>query len=41
MIVPPSASTVPGAENVQVAGSHSGLVANGEVYRHVARFLAT
>jgi len=29
------------AENIEVRGSHSGLAMNGEVYRHLARKLAT
>jgi len=29
------------AENIEVRGSHSGLALNGEVYRHLARALAT
>jgi len=32
---------VPDAENVEVSGSHSGLVYNRAVYGALARFLAT
>ena len=28
-------------ENIEVSGSHSGLALNAEVYRHLARVLAT
>ena len=35
-IVPPSASLVPGARNVEVAGTHSGLVYNREVYEELS-----
>ena len=40
-VVAPGASRVPGAENVEVTGTHSGLVYNRKVYPHLARFLAT
>lgn len=39
-IVSPSACIVPGAENIEVSGTHSGLVYNRAVYRALARFLA-
>ncbi len=39
-IVPPEASIVAGARNVEVSGSHSGLVYNPAVYRELARALA-
>jgi predicted esterase len=35
-IVPPSASQVAGARNVEVAGTHSGLVYNQEVYEELS-----
>ena len=35
-IVPPSASVVAGARNVEVAGTHSGLVYNQEVYEELS-----
>jgi hypothetical protein len=31
----------PGAEHVEVDGTHSGLAHNRAVYQHLARFLAT
>ena len=40
-IVPPGACRVWNGENVEVSGSHGGLVANRAVYPHLARFLAT
>ena len=40
-IVPASACRVMGAENIEVRGSHSGLAQNVEVYRALARVLAT
>jgi pimeloyl-ACP methyl ester carboxylesterase len=39
-IVPPSACPVQGACNVEVGGTHSGLVYNRAVYRELAAFLA-
>jgi triacylglycerol lipase len=39
-IVAPNASRVPGARNVEVDGTHSGLVYNRAVYRTLAPFLA-
>ena len=39
-IVPPSACPVPGATNVEVTGSHSGLAQNVAVYRALGKFLA-
>jgi len=39
-IVPPGACPVDGGENVEVRGTHSGLVYNRAVYPHIARFLA-
>jgi triacylglycerol lipase len=39
-IVDPSAGIVPGAHNVEVGGSHSGLVYNRAVYRELATFIA-
>jgi pimeloyl-ACP methyl ester carboxylesterase len=38
-IVPPEASIVTGARNVEVTGTHSGLVYNPAVYRELARSL--
>ncbi len=38
-IVPPEASIVTGARNVEVTGTHSGLVFNPAVYRELARSL--
>lgn len=40
-IVPPSACTVAGAANLEVGGTHSGLVYNRAVYPALAAFLAT
>ncbi len=40
-IVPPSACPVPGARNVEVGGTHSGLAYNRAVYPEVATFLAS
>ena len=40
-IVDPAACRAPGAEHVEVDGSHSGLAHNRAVYVHLARFLAT
>jgi triacylglycerol lipase len=39
-IVPPEACVVRAGENVEVGGTHSGLVYNRAVYPHLARFLA-
>ena len=39
-IVGPEACVVPGARNVEVGGTHSGLVYNRAVYPELARFLA-
>jgi triacylglycerol lipase len=39
-IVPPEASIVDGARNVEVSGTHAGLVYNPVVYREIARELA-
>jgi pimeloyl-ACP methyl ester carboxylesterase len=39
-IVSPKASPVRGAENIEVKGTHSGLVYNVAVYGHLARVLA-
>lgn len=39
-IVPPQASIVEGARNVEVSGTHSGLVYNPAVYRELARELS-
>jgi len=38
-IVPPAASRVEGARNIEVSGTHSGLVYNPAVYRELARAL--
>jgi hypothetical protein len=38
-IVPPKASIVECARNVEVTGTHSGLVYNSAVYRELARAL--
>ena len=38
-IVPPEASVVEGARNVEVTGTHTGLVYNPAVYREIARAL--
>ena len=38
--VGPEACIVPGARNVEVGGSHSGLVYNRAVYPELAAFLA-
>jgi hypothetical protein len=40
-VVSPDACPVPDARNVEVSGSHSGLVYNRAVYRELAAFLAT
>lgn len=40
VVVPPSASPVPGARNVEVAGTHSGLVYNRVAYQELAAVLA-
>ncbi len=40
-IVRPQACRVTNGENVEVRGTHSGLVYNRAVYRHLGRFLAT
>ena len=39
-IVNPAAAVVPGAQNIEVSGTHSGLVYNAAVYRELAHFLA-
>ncbi len=39
-IVPPSDCPIPGARNVEVAGTHSGLAFNAEVYRELGAALA-
>jgi pimeloyl-ACP methyl ester carboxylesterase len=39
-IVAADASRVEGAENIEVGGTHGGLVYNRAVYPHIARFLA-
>lgn len=39
-IVPPEAAAAPGMPTFTVRGSHSGLAANGAVYRHLAAILA-
>lgn len=39
-VVDPDACVIDGAEDVLVSGTHSGLMFNGEVYRHLARMLA-
>ncbi len=39
-VVPPHASNLTGAVNIEVTGTHSGLVANRAVYRHLAGVLA-
>jgi triacylglycerol lipase len=39
MVVPPSASMVPGARNVEVDGTHSGLVYNRATYHELASLL--
>jgi pimeloyl-ACP methyl ester carboxylesterase len=40
-IVPPETCPVPGAENIEVRGSHAGLANNVLVYRALARFLGS
>jgi len=40
-VVPPSASPMPGARNVEVGGTHSGLVYNQAAYRELAAALAS
>jgi hypothetical protein len=40
-IVPAWACEVPGEENIEVSGTHSGLAFNGEVYRALATALAS
>ncbi len=40
-VVEPSACPIPGAHNIEVTGSHAGLVANAVVYRHLAAALHT
>jgi triacylglycerol lipase len=40
-IVPPESSRMTGARNVQVSGTHSGLVYNPAVYREIAASLAS
>jgi pimeloyl-ACP methyl ester carboxylesterase len=39
-VVAPQACRLDGAVNIEVRGSHAGLVANATVYRHLARVLA-
>jgi hypothetical protein len=39
-VVAPAASPIPGAVNVEVTGTHSGLVVNCVVYRHLGAVLA-
>ncbi len=39
-VVPAMASALPGARNLQVEGSHAGLMHNGDVFRHLADALA-
>lgn len=39
-VVAPAASPIPGAVNIEVTGSHSGLVVNRAVYRHLGAVLA-
>lgn len=39
-VVDPAACPIDGAENIEVSGSHAGLVVNREVYRHLAEALA-
>jgi hypothetical protein len=39
-VVPASASPIPGARNVEVHGTHSGLVYNRTAYREIAATLA-
>ncbi len=39
-VVTPGACPIDGANNIEVSGSHAGLVVNREVYRHVAEALA-
>jgi len=39
-IVPPEASVVEGAHNIEVGGTHAGLMFNREVYPHLAAALA-
>ena len=39
-VVPAVASALPGARNLQVSGSHAGLMVNAEVYRLLAEVLA-
>jgi hypothetical protein len=38
-VVPAWTTPIPGAENIEVTGSHAGLVVNREVYRVLARVL--
>ena len=40
-IVPAVASNLPGARNIEIVGTHSGLVFNRLVYPHIAQALAT
>ncbi len=40
-VVPAAASPVPGARNIEVGGTHGGLVYNRAAYRELAAFLAT
>jgi pimeloyl-ACP methyl ester carboxylesterase len=40
-VVRPASCRAPGAENVEVHGTHGGLVFNRDVLPHVARFLAS
>lgn len=39
-IVSPAAAAIAGARNIEVSGSHGGLVVNREVYPHIAAALA-
>lgn len=39
-VVSPKASPIPGAVNIEVTGTHSGLVVNRAVYRHLGGVLA-
>lgn len=40
-VVPATSSVIPGAQNIEVQGSHGGLMFNVEVYRHIAAALAS
>lgn len=39
-VVAPEASPIPGGVNIEVSGTHSGLVVNRSVYQHLGRVLA-